>query len=259
MVDKSILVTQAEFARISGISRQAVTKAVKRGVVDKCQLTGKIDVKDAKNAAYIKECLSKRNKLEGTSVFRMVKHTFSEADENSELPTVDLPPSEQETPPPPEPEPEPEPEPPPKPRKPSIHEVLPPNTPVPVDLSLDDLDGFDITNMLKADVDKLKTIEAVETARLKNDALRKKLIDREMVQVVLGKIHTVDVQEFLAIPVKFAPHAAGLCGVADQEIIHQIEQDLIRELYKGLNHVKRIIDDFLDEIDAEVDDGEKKE
>jgi len=257
MVDKQILVTQAEFARISGVSRQGITKAVRAGLVDKCKLTLKIDVTLPKNASYIRECMSRRNKLEGTSIPRRVKHVFSEADDNSEVPVY----RDSPEPDPSEPHETPKPaeilqETPPKPeiaKKPSIHEVLPYAEPVPVDLSSSDFDGLDISNMLKADVDKLKTIEAIDQVRLKNDQMRRKLIERDMVQVVLGRIHTVDVQQFLAIPIKFAPKAAGLCGVSDQEIIHKIEKDLERELYKALNHVKRIVDEFLDEIEESLE------
>ncbi len=108
----------------------------------------------------------------------------------------------------------------------------------------------------KFDVDKLKVIEAIDSARLKNDQLRKTLIDRKLVSVVLGRIHTVDVQEFLAIPIRFAPVAAGLCGKSDEETIHALEKRLSSELYKCLNHVQRIIENFLDELEEDSNEPE---
>lgn len=117
-----------------------------------------------------------------------------------------------------------------------------------------DLDDMDLSKLDKFDVDKLKVIEAIDSARLKNDQLRKTLIDRKLVSVVLGRIHTVDVQEFLAIPIRFAPVAAGLCGKSDEETIHALEKRLNSELYKCLNHVQRIIEKFLDELEDESDE-----
>jgi len=119
-----------------------------------------------------------------------------------------------------------------------------------------DLDDLDLSKLDKFDVDKLKVIEAIDSARLKNDQLRKTLIDRNLVAVVLGRIHTVDVQEFLAIPIRFAPVAAGLCGKSDEETIHALEKRLSSELYKCLNHVQRIIEKFLDELEDESNEPE---
>ena len=122
-----------------------------------------------------------------------------------------------------------------------------------------DLSGLDLTSLDKVEVDKLKVIEAIDSARLKNDQLRRTLIDRKLVSVVLGKIHTVDVQEFLAIPIRFAPVAAGLCGRDDEETIHKLESRLNAELYKCLNHVKRIIDDFLTDLETATDEEQDPE
>lgn len=119
-----------------------------------------------------------------------------------------------------------------------------------------DWDGIDLSTLDKVDVDKLKVIEAIDSARLKNDQLRRTLIDRELVRVVLGKIHTVDVQEFLAIPIRFAPIAAGMCGKSDEQTIQQIEHGLQSELYKCLGHVQRIVEDFLTSLEDEINEPE---
>ena len=131
--------------------------------------------------------------------------------------------------------------------------VDPPQVPEGTD-GVPELGNMDLHQLFAMDrqtVDKLKVVEAIETTRLKNEQLRGKLIDRDLVKVVLGKIHTVDVQEILAIPPKFAATAAGLAGNTDEKVISSIEKELEKELYRCLSHIKRIIDDFLDKHEVE--------
>lgn len=133
--------------------------------------------------------------------------------------------------------------------------------PVVQDMDPEELEAMtgSLYNLDKLTVDKLKVIEAIHGQRLKNDESRGVLIDRRLVRRVFGKIHTVDVQEFLAIPISFAPYVAGLFGKDDPETIMLIEKELSAELYKCLNHVKRIIDDFMkSERDGEILDAEEE-
>jgi hypothetical protein len=100
--------------------------------------------------------------------------------------------------------------------------------------------------LTKAEADRLKTIEQYEKARLDNEQKRGNLIDRDLVSQVISEFNTVDVQELLPIATNFPSVALGICGKEDLELEHKMEVKLRKLIYNVLEHKKRIMDDFLE-------------
>ena len=105
-------------------------------------------------------------------------------------------------------------------------------------------DGTDIS---KAEISVLKTIEDIETAKIKNDKERKKLVDRKPLIALFGFLQTVDKQEIVPLAGAFTDACSAAFGEKDKKKIHRMEQRLTSDIYKALAHKKRLIDDYIKE------------
>ena len=115
----------------------------------------------------------------------------------------------------------------------------------------------DVSNTTKLDIEKIKTLEQIETARLKNEVLRKKYIDRKLIARVFQEIHTVDIQEILPLHITIVADMSALFGITDDSIIHTARQKAKKEIYRALNHRQRIIEEFLKDPWRDDDDVTK--
>lgn len=102
--------------------------------------------------------------------------------------------------------------------------------------------------------DHLKVVEAWEQKRLENARKRGELIDRDLVQRFISKTYAIDTNEFLASSGKIANLVAGICGVNDDGKILEIENAIQAELYKTLSHIKRLMDDYLNELEEKANE-----
>lgn len=102
--------------------------------------------------------------------------------------------------------------------------------------------------------DHLKVVEAWEQKRLENARKRGELIDRDLVQRFISKTYAIDTNEFLASSGKIANLVAGICGVNDDGKILEIENAIQAELYKTLSHIKRLMDDYLSELEEKANE-----
>jgi hypothetical protein len=119
---------------------------------------------------------------------------------------------------------------------------------------LEDMRGVLLSNMeqlSKPELDRLKALEQVRALKQKTDQARLKLIDRDLVARCFSKIYAVDVNELRTLGANLAPGLASIFGADRPDLILQAEQTIEAEVFKVLEHVKRIISDFLKSIKAE--------
>lgn len=106
----------------------------------------------------------------------------------------------------------------------------------------------DIRKLAHGEVQKVQRIEQALKTRVERQHKRGELIERTMVKAVLGKMYQVDVQELRMVGAKLSPDICGLIGVDDPVIQLMVEQRIEGEILKSLEHIKRIINDFLTEV-----------
>jgi phage terminase Nu1 subunit (DNA packaging protein) len=92
---------------------------------------------------------------------------------------------------------------------------------------------------------KLKLIEQIKHTHIKNLELRGDLVSKELVQRYFSKLYMVDQNELKPIAAKVAPNIAAVFKSNDSEKILETTKIIEDEIYKCLNHIKRIMDDFL--------------
>jgi hypothetical protein len=95
----------------------------------------------------------------------------------------------------------------------------------------------------------LKIAADFEKKRIANAKDRGKLIERSLVEHFIAKLYTVDTNEFLASCGRISNLVAGICGVNDEGKILEVENAVQVELYKTLAHIKRLMDDYLRELE----------
>lgn len=95
----------------------------------------------------------------------------------------------------------------------------------------------------------LKILEAWEKTKIENAKKKGELIDRKLVQKFVSKLYAIDTNEFLTSSGKIANLVAGICDVNDDGKIVELKNEIETELYKTLAHIKRVMDDFLQQLD----------
>lgn len=138
----------------------------------------------------------------------------------------------------------------------------PPKNP-PVDYGDDGSEGYDLEEVVagfrsldlrqlsSADVAKAARLESALKTRVDQEHKRGLLVERALVQTVLGKLYTVDSNELKTLGSRVAPIMAGIFGEDDPEMILRAEREVEKEVFKSLAHIKRILDEFLVKLGGE--------
>ncbi len=208
-------ISKSKFADKCGVSKQAITKAVKSGAVI-TDGNGKVDLDHRVTRDYVKE-QKRKAKLKP----KPLKKKHGEV-------AVNVPQSENQT------------------NKKGEQLNLP---------SISDINSIrreDLIGYQKPDLDKLKVYEE---ARLKNIQVQEKegtLISRALVEKVFSKIYTVDTEQLRAMEERLAPKILDICKVGheDSEAV-KVREEVNNQISKILENIKRIIDKFLVDIDSE--------
>jgi hypothetical protein len=206
------LVTRAEMARLCGVSKPGIAKAIKLGVVNLIGdgRSARIDITDPVNVDYINR---EEHNCGGKNDVRSTPGTKSD----------------NPLPPPPSSSPD----------RPVIN-------------SLDDINETNLFLLTKSDIDKLKAYEQALSARLKREESRGKLISRTLVRSIFHKLYTVDNNELKSMEDKLTPSICGLFGEHDDsENAVAVRKLLNNEITKALRHIKRILNDHLKKIEVE--------
>lgn len=100
------------------------------------------------------------------------------------------------------------------------------------------------------EVNKVQKIEAALKTRVEREHKRGDLIDRNLVRTVFARMYQIDAQELKMLGARLAPDVSGLLGIDDPVLVLMVEQRIEGEVMKSLNHIKRVINDFLVEAKA---------
>lgn len=119
------------------------------------------------------------------------------------------------------------------------------------DVVLDAISRMDLSKLSNAAVQKIQRIEAAYKTRVEHQAKRGKLIDRTLVQTVLGRMYQIDSDQIKPLGAKLAPAIGGMCGVEDTATLLLIEKHVDEETHRILSHIKRLMDDFLIGVGAQ--------
>ena len=213
----------AAFARQIGLTRQAVSKAIQTGVIPTITVNGKpminpgnpAVIEYARNALYSRSSGAKSAKISEAVADRKKK--------NAE----------------------------------TLNPVIVTEKDIPAYLKkMADSGNLSFEQFLglsKSEADKIKIYEQLKQIRVHTDRDRKELISRKLVRVVMGKLHEIDVNEFLQLKTKIVPDIAGIMGCTDAAKMLECEKKIDEEMYKILRHVKHEIDKFLKNIGGEYE------
>lgn len=204
LIDVGQYVSQSGFAKLAGVSRQAITQAVKEGRLESCKLG--IDPEHPTNRHYL--ATSRANAHRNTD--RGSQQKRKSAPKSVRGKKVDI-------------------------------------TALTGGLIGTELDDY-LSALSKPSTDRLKVVEQIKALRLKTDERRLTHVPRETVRRVFSRIYMVDTNEFRTLPDKLASEVASICGIDDDEKVFEIKEIIELNVFKVLNHVKRLINDFLEEI-----------
>jgi len=101
----------------------------------------------------------------------------------------------------------------------------------------------------EAFTNKLKTLQQIQDIKTRTDRARRKLIDRDLVAKMFGKIYTVDVNEFRMLGMNLAPELASIFNVDDPALVLAATERIDKEVYAILEHIKDILNGFLVEME----------
>ena len=218
--------SQNKFAKLVGVSPQAVSLAVKSGRVIRCK--SGIDPLHPSNQHYAEAAADNSKKRKrGQHPPRKKRGRPKGASSSSRRSTA----------PPSRPAPAPG--------------AAPPFEPEQdIDWTTGELPA-NISALSRSTTDKLKTIEQIHALRIKSDKERKDLIERTLVRRLFSKLYLIDTNEIKTLADKLPAELAAIMGVDDRELIMKVGATIETEVYKTLAHIKRLINDLLDEIEAE--------
>jgi ribosomal protein S13 len=228
-------VKSAEFARIAGVSRACITQRCKEGALVRTP-AGKLDTESPVNKAFItkqreKGKKSKANLVSAKETAAAKKITIPR---NSPLSNRVIQ-AEQES-----------------------EEIL-----IKGIENAEFLESIlsgeavidDLEHISKTSIDRLKTIEQIKDLRIKTELSRNKLIPRELVSRVFSKLYAIDINEFKTLGPAISQDIIPLVGIVEENQIMAIGEMVDKHLRKVLQHIKRIIDDFLKTLEEEIKDG----
>lgn len=220
---KKELISQSNFAKLCGVSSEAVRKAIIAGKVDVYGegRSKKIIVSGENSIAYLHDKNSQRKK---------------------HIPSTSVNPSEIK-----------------KAQSKSIHPDLS-NKDLPVPSSsfknlieLED-ERFDINDISLTAINKMKGLEAARKSAQDRKIARGDLIDRHLVTTVMGKFYTIEVNELKPIADKTPSKIAAIFGDEDSEKILKINKLLSSEITKVLKHMNYEMKRFLNGINKNSTD-----
>jgi len=114
-----------------------------------------------------------------------------------------------------------------------------------------DFENIDVRDLRTTDIANYQKFEKFLTDRMGREIKRRGLIERELVVKVMGRIHTIDSNEFKSFGARLTPEIASIAGLEDAEKILKIEQRIDDLVLESLQHIKRTVDDFLAGLEPE--------
>ena len=219
--------TQSGFAKLCGVSPEAVRKAI---------VAGKIDAEG--------EGRKKRILLAGVNTIGYLNDRNSQR-KNSVTPQPAAAPAEVSIPEEKTPE-----------QAPQRSEASPPSE-VNINNILDfENEDIDLTKFSESELKKLTTLETAKGRALDRKTKRNDFIERKLLTTFLGKIFTIEVNQLKPIADKSPSKIAAIFEDEDAEKILKVSQILAEDISQALNHIQHTTNRFLDSINKNFTDKE---
>lgn len=118
-------------------------------------------------------------------------------------------------------------------------------------MDFSEIDQSDTGAGYKNKADLLKVIEYTRGLQIKNETARSQLISRDIVKRFFGELYTIETTELLTLGEKLAPEIAALFGLDDNGAILEVGKYIQKELSKTLEHIEDKLDTFLKSFQAD--------
>lgn len=219
------LLLPAQFAKLIGISRQAISKKIQNDLIPTIKKNGKkyVDVNDINVKEYIRTVKdikpkpsnnARSVKVEDKKIIKSkaVVKDIDEFDENTRFESI-----------------------------------------------LKRLDAgetllySEIVYLPKAWVDKIKIHEQTKQITQKRQQERKELINIKFINLLFGKIYDIDLNEFMAIKTRVKSQLAKIFKTNDDKKLLEAEKAIDEELWDTLRRIKYEFDKFLKKQDFKND------
>ena len=217
------LITFAKFAESIGVSRQAIYKNVKSGLLPSVDENGKqkIDLNDRQVQEYLKGIEDKNSQFP--------KQEKQEKQETRQSSKTKI-----------------------EPKLPTGQSSTNPDDEIP-DYIIEMIDSGNLTTKAVLDIpkvwmEKLKIHEDIKSKKQKLRQERKELVSAKYMKMLFGKIHQIDIDQLVASKTKIAAKMASLFNCVDPEKITKAEEEIDDELYRALNSIQDEINRFLKKI-----------
>ena len=208
-----MLVNKSKFSKLAGVSRVAITKACKNGALV-VRPDGKLDPENPVNQDYVKRNQSKSRKN---------KQAIAKSKEQSKPKQKTTIKSDKEPQ--------------------SVSELV-------NNLDIESVNVI-LGSLVPSDLNKLKVVEQIRKLQVETQKVRQELVARLLVQKVFAKLYMIDVNEWRTLGANLSPEIAAIAGIDDNEVIIKIGEVIEKEVFVILQHIKRIMDDFLKSIEGD--------
>lgn len=111
---------------------------------------------------------------------------------------------------------------------------------------LDDINEKNILSIQSDYLKKLAELEKAKTSKQKREEALGLLIKRTTVRTVFAKLHTIDTNQWKTLEDRISPGISGIFGFEEgcpEEV--EVRKIITNETSKTLRHVKRLLDEFL--------------
>ena len=102
----------------------------------------------------------------------------------------------------------------------------------------------------KTNLEKIKIIEQTKKLQMENEVQRGELISKKSVQAVFDKLAAIESNELLNFGNKITPRIISTLGLKPNAKTAKVNKLIETEMYKTINHIKKIMADFLVKIQA---------
>lgn len=117
---------------------------------------------------------------------------------------------------------------------------------------LEAIEQMDLSALSGPAIAKIQKLESTLKTRVERMQKRGKLIDRDLVRTVFGKLYQIHTNEVRTLGANLAPGIAGRFGIEDPAAVLEVEKSIDDAALHVLSHIKRLLDDFLVGIGSEV-------
>jgi hypothetical protein len=221
------LTSQSKFAKLCGVSPEAVRKAIVAGKIDAIGEGRKkrILLAGVNTIGYLNDKNSQRkNSVKSQPAAAPASVSISE--EKSSQPAAQPPESK-------------------PPFAVNINNIL--------DFENEDID---LSQISQNDLKKLQVLESTKKNAQERKTKRGDLIERKLLSAFLGKIYTIEVNQLKPIADKSPSKIAAIFENEDAEKMLKVSQILADDIAQALNHIQHTTDRFLDSINKNFTDKE---